>query len=228
MPIDAHRWLGPALLGAILALSPTLVVQAQDAAPMGKADRTWTDPPVRGSAATATQEAPKAIAPGPSVAQAPDAAPKPVQAAAARPVRHAVALPAKAKHRAVAVHTLARKNLRIAAHSGGREHDRSRGIAVVRPSVLIRGADVRMVARQPVPSEDDPAFPIASPRVRYGYTNGLMPAGGFGDLFEDDRARRIRQAREAGYLVVRSRTIVLPDGRRLQSYRPYQSDDSDD
>lgn len=46
--------------------------------------------------------------------------------------------------------------------------------------------------------------------------------------FEADRARRIRQAEEAGYLVVRSQTLVFPDGRHVRTYRPYDDDDSDD
>ena len=44
----------------------------------------------------------------------------------------------------------------------------------------------------------------------------------------DERSRRIRAAEEAGFLVVRSRTIEFPDGRRIQSYSPYEPEDFDD
>lgn len=44
----------------------------------------------------------------------------------------------------------------------------------------------------------------------------------------DERLRRIEAAREAGFLVVRSRTIELPDGRRLQSYQPYDEEEEED
>lgn len=53
----------------------------------------------------------------------------------------------------------------------------------------------------------------------------MRPRPHFSGGFEDERARRIRLAREAGYVLIRARTYVLPDGRRVQSFR---SDDVDD
>ena len=45
----------------------------------------------------------------------------------------------------------------------------------------------------------------------------------------DERSRRIRAAEEAGFLVVRSRTIEFPDGRRMRGYAPYEGpNDFDD
>ena len=45
------------------------------------------------------------------------------------------------------------------------------------------------------------------------------------DEITDERSRRIREAEEAGFLVVRSRTVEFPDGRRMRTYMPYEEPD---
>ena len=37
-----------------------------------------------------------------------------------------------------------------------------------------------------------------------------------------------RQAEAAGFLVVRQRSVEFPDGRRLRTYSPYETDDEDE
>lgn len=75
-----------------------------------------------------------------------------------------------------------------------------------------------------------PAAP-ALPAPRYGYVVEASPdrPGTFvgGRMFEEDRALRIRRAQEAGYIVVRSRSVEFPDGRRLRTYRPLDEEAED-
>ena len=66
---------------------------------------------------------------------------------------------------------------------------------------------------------------MAARPVAYGFIAPPPPPGAF-DM--DPRARRIRQAEAAGYLVVRRSTVAAPDGRVLFGYRPYEADDFDD
>jgi hypothetical protein len=86
---------------------------------------------------------------------------------------------------------------------------RRQPVAVAR----LHAAPVRIVhARMPDPR-----------RVRYSF---VPPPPAVFD--EDPRARRIRQAEAAGYLVVRRSTVAAPDGRFLYGYRPYTVDDEID
>lgn len=79
------------------------------------------------------------------------------------------------------------------------------------------------------------AAPYAGPPVRYGYVVEATPArpmphGNMTDgsmAYEDMRIARIRRAEEAGYIVVHSRSVEFPDGRRLRTYRPLDEDADD-
>ncbi|KQP48810.1 hypothetical protein ASF39_13615 [Methylobacterium sp. Leaf108] len=70
--------------------------------------------------------------------------------------------------------------------------------------------------------------PVAVAPSRRRILAEVPPVGRFRDDGRGDRLARIRAAEEAGYLVIRSRTIELPDGRRLRSYAPYEGEDADD
>ncbi|WP_236960324.1 hypothetical protein [Methylobacterium durans] len=71
------------------------------------------------------------------------------------------------------------------------------------------------------------ASPYAATPARYPYAvAGPVPAGyGYGYTVPDERLRRIREAQTAGYIVLRQRSVVFPDGRSLRTYRPYEGDD---
>jgi hypothetical protein len=64
--------------------------------------------------------------------------------------------------------------------------------------------------------------------VRYHYAPDALAAGTGSGFHEEERLRRIRQAEAAGFLVVRSRSVEFPDGRRLRTYIPYEGDDEDE
>jgi hypothetical protein len=51
-------------------------------------------------------------------------------------------------------------------------------------------------------------------RPFYGY------GPGYGAGYADERLDRLSSAAAAGYVVVRRRTVVFPDGRTLRVYRP--------
>lgn len=91
----------------------------------------------------------------------------------------------------------------------------------------LRSAPVRIVhAQVPMRSAAPARMRDAAARpVSYGFLAPPPPPGGFD---ADPRARRIRQAEAAGYLVVRRSTVSGPDGRLLYGYRPYEADDFDD
>ncbi|KQT95326.1 hypothetical protein ASG60_21050 [Methylobacterium sp. Leaf469] len=208
----------PLPLVALLAL----VCAGPAAAQTAPAERTWTDPPARAAAASEAQSA-------------------------AEPARAAGKVPQS--ERTLAERTLAERTLadtRRAKPSAGKartkatvaEAPRSR----VEPRTVQRTPKVRVAAesrrgvtvRTLTPTRPD--LRSASPRMahaqrssarpmRYGFIAPPPPPGGFP---EDPRARRIRQAEAAGYLVVRRSTVAAPDGRILYGYRPYDPDDADD
>lgn len=206
----------PLRLVALLAL----VCAGPAAAQTAPAERTWTDPPARGAAASEAQSAAE-----------------PAQAAAKVPQ----------SERTLAKRTLAKKALAETSAATARtkaakatvaEAPRSR----VEPRTVQRTPKVRVAAesrrgvtvRTLTPTRPD--LRSASPRMvhaqrssvrpmRYGFIAPPPPPGGF---HEDPRARRIRQAEAAGYLVVRRSTVAAPDGRILYGYRPYDPDDADD
>lgn len=201
MTLVAPRRFGIAAF--VLGLVPALALAQTAPAP-----RAWTDPPAREAAPTA--EAPR---PAEKTARASDVKAAPAPRAAVRPIRAARTASAHPAPRAkVTAHPTAAR--RLAATS-----PRLRG-----PN---RDPAVRVVTMR--------AAPYAGPPVRYGYvveaaparpmTHGNMTYGSM--AYEDMRAARIRRAEEAGYIVVRSRSVEFPDGRRLRTYRPLDEDADD-
>lgn len=241
MPIQDCRRPGAASLGAALFLSLVVAApaSAQDGAVAGKVGRSWTDPPARGNAAVPGSEVSKvgertrAIGGSRTSGEisaassngAPERAPKPIdQAASDSTPRVAKDSPESLSH-APSGKEARRANVRIASRNVDKPQRRLHAIAVVRPPIASRNRRVRVVTvRRPAPfAADAPA-----PRIRYGYAEAVPPEPDFGGTFEDDRSRRIREARAAGYILVRTRTRSLPDGRRVQSFRPYDRDDFED
>ncbi|KQP56255.1 hypothetical protein ASF41_23160 [Methylobacterium sp. Leaf111] len=204
MTFAALRRLG--FLALMLGFLPVLA-HAQTP-PSSASGRTWTDPPPRGTDEAKAPLAKASLAKS-SQTKAPVTKPEaPEQAAAA---------PAEARrptHAAVRTPKSARGNTQAR-------------VRVARPAASpSRRPAVRTVAR--AQDRQDPAVRRVTTRppvMRYSY--GVVPesTGPFG--YEDDRARRIRQAQEAGYLVVRSRSVEFPDGRRLRTYRPYEEEGDD-
>ncbi|KQO74920.1 hypothetical protein [Methylobacterium sp. Leaf89] len=204
MTFAALRRLG--FLALMLGFLPVLA-HAQTP-PSSASGRTWTDPPPRGTDEAKAPLAKASLAKS-SQTKAPVTKPEaPEQAAAA---------PAEARrptHAAVRTPKSARGNTQAR-------------VRVARPTASpARRPAVRTVAR--AQDRQDPAVRRVTTRppvMRYSY--GVVPesTGPFG--YEDDRARRIRQAQEAGYLVVRSRSVEFPDGRRLRTYRPYEEEGDD-
>ncbi|MCJ2035010.1 hypothetical protein [Methylobacterium sp. J-068] len=93
---------------------------------------------------------------------------------------------------------------------------RRRPVAGARPRIAATRPHVRVVTMHPSVYAPPPA-------PRYGYVVEAAPGR---SVMIDDRASRIRRAQEAGYLVIRSRSVEFPDGRRLRTYQPY--DEADD
>ena len=206
MTLVAPRRFGIAAF--VLGLVPALALAQTAPAP-----RAWTDPPAREAAPTA--EAPR---PAEKTARASDVKAAPAPRAAVRPIRAA---------RTASAHPAPRA--KVTAHPTA-----ARRLAATSPR--LRGPDrdpaVRVVTMR--------AAPYAGPPVRYGYvveaaparpmTHGNMTHGNmtYGSMaYEDMRAARIRRAEEAGYIVVRSRSVEFPDGRRLRTYRPLDEDADD-
>lgn len=197
MTFAAPRRLG--FLALVLGLLPALA-HAQTP-PSSASGRTWTDPPPRGTAESAS--------PVPTPAATPEA-PKPSAAPAEtrRSTHAAVRTPKSVRETRARGNTEARVRVARPAASPSR-----------RPAV-------RTVAR--VQEHRDPVVRRVTTRppvIRYSY--GVAPESTGPFVYEDDRARRIRQAQEAGYLVVRSRSVEFPDGRRLRTYRPYEEESED-
>lgn len=130
------------------------------------------------------------------------------------------------------------------SHAARSENTKSENTKSARPARAVATAPqrVRRSARAPSPAAPSPAMsqrprlaemrarPRLAERPVYTYRRAsteIQPVGrgGFG---MDERSRRIRAAEEAGFLVVRSRTIEFPDGRRIQTYSPYEPEDTDD
>ncbi|KQP41327.1 hypothetical protein ASF49_18355 [Methylobacterium sp. Leaf104] len=197
MTFAVPRRLG--FLALVIGALPTLALSET---PQSSASgRTWTDPPARGAAEVKPAPAPEA----PSQAAAPAAA-----AEAKRPLQAAARTP-----KSVRGYTEARVRVTHRTASAPR-HQAIR--AVARAPAAPDRAGRRLVQRPA-------AYAARPPVIRYSY--GVAPAATGMFVYEDDRARRIRQAQEAGYLVVRSRSIEFPDGRRLRTYRPYEEESDD-
>ncbi len=213
MTFAAPRRLG--FLALVLGVLPALA-QAQTP-PSSASGRTWTDPPPRGTAETEP-----ATTKSPSIKSSAMKSPATDSAAIPGVSKEAAAAPAEARrptHAAVRTPKSAR-----AKNARGNTQAR---VQVARPAAApARRPAVRTVAR--AGDHQDPAIrrmTMRPPVVRYSY--GVVPDAGGPFAYEDDRARRIRQAQEAGYLVVRSRSVEFPDGRRLRTYRPYEEDGDD-
>lgn len=189
---------GLAVAAAMIA-APALA--QQNAAP-DKAGRAWIDPPVHGAAAPADGSAgtvPDKVEQAETAkATRPAAAPSARQAgAASRPARaKAAARPSEER----------RRSARVAASA--------------RPAAPPHHRGIRVVTLRPDPAE------AYAPPPRYRPVMIVRPEPGFSGPFEDDRARRIRLARESGYVLIRARTYRLPDGRRWQTFNP--ADDFDE
>jgi hypothetical protein len=198
MTFAAPRRLG--FLALVLGLLPALA--HSQTPPSSASGRTWTDPPPRGTAESASPVTTPAATPE---------APKQASAAPAetrRSTHAAVRTPKSARETRARGNTEARVRVARPAASPSR-----------RPAV-------RTVAR--VQEHRDPVVRRVTTRppvIRYSY--GVVPESTGPFVYEDDRARRIRQAQEAGYLVVRSRSVEFPDGRRLRTYRPYEEESED-
>jgi hypothetical protein len=199
MTFTVPRRLG--FLALVIGVLPTLAL-SETSSPAG---RTWTDPPARSAAETKPAPAP-AASPDPS-GEASKAAP----VEAKRPTRAAVRAPRTARR-----YTEAR--VRVTHPAASFSAPRRQAVRTVARAPAAAPA-VRRVAQRPAP------YAARPPVVRYSY--GVVPDSTGPFVYEDDRARRIRQAQEAGYLVVRSRSIEFPDGRRLRTYRPYEEESDD-
>lgn len=210
MTFAAHRRLGIAAFALGLLPVLTLLPASAETAPAG---RSWTDPPpreaheVKAGEGQGRETKDKVAAPAVSGAPGPVAAPRRTVATAARP-RKVAARPAP--RRVAAARPAAPRRPVVAALPRSR-------VTAPAPRPAIRAVTMR------------PA--VAPPMARYGYAVEAAPdrSGVFvgGRMFEDDRAARVRRAQEAGYIVVRSRTVEFPDGRRLRTYQPLDEEADD-
>lgn len=163
---------------------------------------TWTDPPAHKPAAEVPDR--KAAAPAPAATAAPST-PAAV-AEQARPTRAprktaARRAPARTAPSRIATRRTAPNRVAAAPH---------------RPRVAT--ASPRVIAGPRIAAEAPPLPPAGG----YGYAR-YRPYGygpGYGPGYADERFDRLSSAEAAGYLVVRRRTVVFPDGRALRVYRP--------
>lgn len=182
---------------AAFALGLLPALAAAQTDPAAKGGRAWTDPPARETA-------------GPKVE-----APKPVEAVKAATVPAAQpSAPRPGRTKAASVRPAPRAKVAARAPVPRRQ--------VVGTAPRLRGpgqdSGFRVVTVRP-------RSYVPAPVIRYGYVVGEMPVRPM--VYDDGRAARIRQAEEAGYLVVRSRSVEFPDGRRLRTYRPVDADADD-
>ncbi|WP_336487928.1 hypothetical protein [Methylobacterium nigriterrae] len=207
MPIGARRGLGAALLlGLALGAPPSW---AEDPAPPARA---WTDPPVRGSAASpAAQPLP----------------PKAAEAASEKPAERAEA--AKPPAARQARRSSRQKAAAVSASRAVRRHaERRIAVAALHPT-----RPPRARARSSASSRTSP-YATFVVRERYAtpygapYPVGQIGAPVYGYTLADDRLRRIEAAQRAGYIVVRARSVQFPDGRSLRTYRPLEEGDDDE
>jgi hypothetical protein len=198
---------------AAFALGLLPVLALAEPGSTSQSGRAWTDPPAREAAEA--KAGPRAETPAPREV----------------PARPATASTPRASARAATAHRPGRATVRTLKAVNVRPTPRVRGAA--RP-VATRRHFVSVSPRLPVAGHDPafrvvtlrpPAYARPAPMVSYGYTVEAAPARSL--VYEDERAARIRQAREAGYLVVRSRSLEFPDGRRLRAYRSYDEDADD-
>lgn len=87
----------------------------------------------------------------------------------------------------------------------------------------------RSLVKQRLALKPSATRPVAARITRRPAYAQRPPEGRFEGFVMDERSRRIRAAEEAGFLVVRSRTVEFPDGRRMRAYAPYEGpNDFDD
>ncbi|WP_342149433.1 hypothetical protein [Methylorubrum sp. SB2] len=191
----------------------------------------WTDPPAR----TAPQEPAKpaeAKPPEPArTERAPEPAPREPTQARQEPPAPTPSAPTQAEQRQEQIR-------RAVARSTAEREAEARGIRTPRRSVVERPAP-RSVERPRRMSERLPpsylrerhAFrPRSLRRPVYGYADPMpayerYEAGPPAYDGPDYRARRLAQARSAGYLVMRSRSYAYPDGTVVRRLTPISGDD---
>lgn len=231
-----------AMLCAVLVGGP---LQAQEPA-SGEASF-WTDPPARA--------APQESAPTASPATEPTRA-EPKQAGQRRnsPLREnetpakldaATAEKPSAPTRAELRQEAIRRA--VARSTAQREAEAAaRSARTTRRSVVERAAPTRRLSERLAPRQQERRASFARPvrRPVYGYADPVPLGPAYGreegrfvrrgspvwqdEVAFDVRARRLAQARSAGYLVMRSRSYAYPDGTVVRRFSPFDGDDYDD
>lgn len=165
------------------------------------AERPWTDPPAKSAAS----------APPSQVATPQPASPKQDVSHDRPTARTRVAVkPRKARLAETRVET--HKHRTVAERS------------LVKQRLATRYSATHHLALKPSATR-----PVAARITRRPAYAQRPPEGRFEGFAMDERSRRIRAAEEAGFLVVRSRTVEFPDGRRMRAYAPYEGpNDFDD
>ncbi|GJE19520.1 hypothetical protein [Methylobacterium marchantiae] len=203
---------GTLALGAVLISS---IASAQDAmtAPTG---RPWTDPPDR--------RAPSSPVAGrhEKKAEAARRADTPVNLGQAAPIQREASTPGRSTtvKRPVIRKTVVRT---VAQRVSPTERHGVRALAVASyPVRIAKNRNWTVRAYRPTYFE--------TPGFRYGYTSDEITAyPRRDDRFIDARAARLRQAREAGYLVVRAGDLHRLRGRSLETiHDPEDQDDVED
>ncbi|KQT57254.1 hypothetical protein ASG52_04130 [Methylobacterium sp. Leaf456] len=187
----------------------------------------WTDPPAR----TAPQE-PAKRAESTRTERAPEPATREPTQARQTPPAPTPSAPTQAEQRQEQIR-------RAVARSTAEREAEARGIRTPRRSVVERPAPQRSIERPRRMSERLPpsylrerqaARPRSIRRPVYGYADPMpayerYEAGPPAYAVEDYRARRLAQARSAGYLVMRSRSYAYPDGTVVRRLSPIGGDD---
>lgn len=203
----------------------------------------WTDPPARPASqepanpadvkpaetkppeSARSERAPEPARNEPTQAQSP---PAPTQTAPTQPA------PTQAERRQEQIRRA------VARSTAQREAEAAaRAARTPRRSVVERPASVQhFVERVAPPRERRAALRRTLRRPVYGYADPAPVYGRYGaepvmrgqqvwdeDAMPDLRARRIAQARSAGYLVMRSRSYAYPDGTVVRRFSPFGGDD---
>ncbi|GJD51156.1 hypothetical protein OPKNFCMD_3908 [Methylobacterium crusticola] len=203
--------IGLGLLLGVLSAPPALA--QQDARP-------WTDPPAR-PAETAPAPA-RAVAAKPAPARAVTAKPAPARGVAAKPAPAPVRAARPAASPAPAPVAAVARTRREVARTARREPAiRPRPVARAAPAPRLAAAArarSRLAAIQPFPPH--PLMMRAMPRA---IPVAVRPWPGH--AWSDERAMRLQQAREAGFLVMRRTTWEDLDGRRIHTLRPFDDDE---
>lgn len=91
--------------------------------------------------------------------------------------------------------------------------------------VAVARAEPRRAAPRPrmAVRESEPAPRLRRPRAA-AYPRAYRDEAPMGDEIDlsDERLDRLRAAADAGYIVVRRRSVEFPDGRSLRIYHPYE------